>query len=961
MDELGNFTLAALFYEVGRFKQRASQEKDHHRDILCDWLRQKGLNPVADGMLNTGWKAIIETAGKLASGDGLLDEEESFSYRPLVSVFSRVRLPGKKRPECPERYHRLEERKSRNMHSPQDPLFSYPSPEATVAPEDYRALWEKFEADIERLGPALSISQALWLLEKYTSFLPVCQAASEARFNDLSLFFHARTTAALAVCLYQYLQEENKGHAIVTSQKEIENLIGKPFLFVGGDLSGIQDFVYRIPSKGALKSLRGRSFFLELLSHHVVEEILHQCHQLSRVQVLRAGGGGFNLLLPNLETAREALENVRREVNDYLLRFHGARVYLVLEGMAFSVKDLLAPDGLRTVGRELGGAIGQAKGKKYWPEVGTAESTETRRKCSHCHQDYPENNLMNNSEIEQWDFGGSSPRPPLCQFCFLLLPKERKLNRQLREESFSGLELQKCPWCHTAGPALTRKVYGVEEHHGCVASQCLGQKPDDPRLFDECDVCFRKTYLAPFPQPGEEESLWGCAFCRNIYHLGEHGSVIKYILRVSPSSQEPEQFLLNTQEPQRFFLQIGKTFYYFPLARSGHPWGTELVPKDFSSQERNLFCNADSWLWVINSWDLNDYQLDGANPLYKAQMLHLSLSHYAVRREELEEQEDTTSDREKRGVDFALLAEHALGAERIGVLRMDVDNLGSIYTRGLQGEDLTFSRQAMLGEAIARFFTEYMDDFCRGCSLPASQTRVFDDPTAERKRKVVIVYSGGDDLFIVGAWHDVIELAYDIRRAFTAYTCDNPDLTLSGGIIVQDPHFPLYHMAKRSGEALDEAKKFGEGEKNAFAPFFESVIFTPEEKISRQQKAKQAALCWPRRKSSEEGKSSAEALFQFVQNCIGAFKAQQTGTSLRYTTIPGRFLHHLFTVVEMKEEKEKLYLPALVAALNRLDTRGNMDLAHIKHTLLKLSTLSYLHPAITWLELLSRGKSERGA
>jgi hypothetical protein len=38
-----------------------------------------------------------------------------------------------------------------------------------------------------------------------------------------------------------------------------------PYLLVSGDLSGIQATVYSISSKGALKSLRARSFMLELL------------------------------------------------------------------------------------------------------------------------------------------------------------------------------------------------------------------------------------------------------------------------------------------------------------------------------------------------------------------------------------------------------------------------------------------------------------------------------------------------------------------------------------------------------------------------------------------------------------------------------------------------------------------------------------------------------------------------
>ena len=37
---------------------------------------------------------------------------------------------------------------------------------------------------------------------------------------------------------------------------------------------------------------------------------------------------------------------------------------------------------------------------------------------------------------------------------------------------------------------------------------------------------------------------------------------------------------------------------------------------------------------------------------------------------------------------------------------------------------------------------------------------------------VVIVYSGGDDIFLVGSWNDVIKFAKDLRVNFDKYTCN---------------------------------------------------------------------------------------------------------------------------------------------------------------------------------------------
>lgn len=48
----------------------------------------------------------------------------------------------------------------------------------------------------------------------------------------------------------------------------------KNLLFVGGDLSGIQKFIYNITSKRAMVSLKGRSSYLKDFTKKVYNEIL---------------------------------------------------------------------------------------------------------------------------------------------------------------------------------------------------------------------------------------------------------------------------------------------------------------------------------------------------------------------------------------------------------------------------------------------------------------------------------------------------------------------------------------------------------------------------------------------------------------------------------------------------------------------------------------------------------------
>jgi len=87
------------------------------------------------------------------------------------------------------------------------------------------------------------------------------------------------------------------------------------------------------------------------------------------------------------------------------------------------------------------------------------------------------------------------------------------------------------------------------------------------------------------------------------------------------------------------------------------------------------------------------------------------------------------------------------------------------------------------------------------------------------RRNVVIVYSGGDDMFIVGAWDEVLSAALDIRKAFTRYT--GGTLTLSAGFSLFDAKYPISQMAKETEELERRAKHHQDAgkQKNAISLF----------------------------------------------------------------------------------------------------------------------------------------------
>ena len=69
-------------------------------------------------------------------------------------------------------------------------------------------------------------------------------------------------------------------------------------LFVGGDLSGIQKFLYNISSKKAAVSLKGRSYFLQQYMENVCEDLKKTIKEAGARQStdIYCSGGKFYVL-----------------------------------------------------------------------------------------------------------------------------------------------------------------------------------------------------------------------------------------------------------------------------------------------------------------------------------------------------------------------------------------------------------------------------------------------------------------------------------------------------------------------------------------------------------------------------------------------------------------------------------------------------------------------------------------
>lgn len=278
-----------------------------------------------------------------------------------------------------------------------DMVFPDSIDEISVQDKDYEKIMRVIKERFDVRSPNLmSSNELLNLLENVACNVPYTTFKSEPA--DVSLYDHAKLMAAFAVCLYQYFDEHditNYKKYWEESKGELENQ--EVFLLVSGDISGIQQFIYTIPSKGALKSLRGRSFYLEVMLENIIDEILVN-NNISRVCLLYSGGGHFYMILPNTEQVRNLLDRVNDELNDWFLNNFGKRLYIAMGYTPCKPNEFMSEDesteGAGAVYRRVTSSISDKKIKRYNktqlvnlfnPESNYNKNKSGNRECGICH------------------------------------------------------------------------------------------------------------------------------------------------------------------------------------------------------------------------------------------------------------------------------------------------------------------------------------------------------------------------------------------------------------------------------------------------------------------------------------------------------------------------------------------------------------------------------------------------
>lgn len=163
--------------------------------------------------------------------------------------------------------------------------------------------------------------------------------------------------------------------------------------------------------------------------------------------------------------------------------------------------------------------------------------------------------------------------------------------------------------------------------------------------------------------------------------------------------------------------------------------------------------------------------------------------------------------KENKIADFTSLANSSCanedhGVKALGVLKGDVDSLGKY----LRESDVTqsFENFELFSKSIDNFFSVYVPKVLMQEKYPNTYT----------------VFSGGDDIFLIGAWDEIIKLAVEIQNEFKTFIKNK--LSISMGIIVTKASTPVSYLANISEEKLEDSKAIDE-DKNAISLFNETV------------------------------------------------------------------------------------------------------------------------------------------
>ena len=142
--------------------------------------------------------------------------------------------------------------------------------------------------------------------------------------------------------------------------------------------------------------------------------------------------------------------------------------------------------------------------------------------------------------------------------------------------------------------------------------------------------------------------------------------------------------------------------------------------------------------------------------------------------------------------DFKFLADNSCskietGIKSLAILKADVDNMGKFLLED-NGVTDSFENFDAFSKTMDAFFSIYIPNMMK-----------------EKYPNTYTVFAGGDDLFLLGAWDEVLDMAREIEQEFKAFV-NSDALSISFGIAIAKPSTPISYLADYTEKLLEDAK-----------------------------------------------------------------------------------------------------------------------------------------------------------
>jgi len=578
---------------------------------------------------------------------------------------------------------------------------------------DYQTYWNNFLQEFEKVktDDLVAFTETLtFLLKRFTWCI-----TSSAHPNDIpnvSLFDHLKSTAAIAQSLYDYFDyTQHKNYNVETKKIELSDN-DLPLLLFCGDISGIQNYIYNITATKAAMSLKGRSFYLQLLTDSIIQRIIDDC-QVTIGHVVYASGGKFYMILPNIPDVIKSLTKIENEITKNLYSQNHGELYVCMDWIPFVYqKDYQIKYGYKEVKT---GSLG-----KLWSDLLEKTGEKKFRKY--------QNDLLNRFD----DFFG-------------------------KDKSGFG----------ESGIADIKNTCAVTGEIGTMKLVDKNEKDEK-----------KKVYVLPI--------------VKDQIKLGK-------ILKTA-------DYFITFREP------TGKSNL---RALSYNPLNLNIHNHLFNKTELTM---DEAEFRFISSADVARVKLINKTDFLKINELKGNKSSYGFTFYGGNKQAMRNAFEEKTFHELAGLDEHETnkgkGLHKLGVLRMDIDNLGAVFKDGI--ENKTFAAYSTLSSQLDLFFCGYLNT-------------IRNNPNFEDHLN--ILYSGGDDIFAVGRWDKIIEFAEIIQHDFKRFACYRDDIGISAGIAIVGAKFPISKAAEMAGDAEHKAKEYKDGMfgiKNAICFLDETISWNGE-------------------------------------------------------------------------------------------------------------------------------------